>query len=122
MKPQRLRTARKIKGLSQQTLGQRLGITDPEMARKKIGRYERGEICPTYELICQIAIILDVPEYYFYIKEDNTAEKLLNSYKNNCSEIDHDMIIATIVEKNQKYEKALKNIQNEINFIKSNFL
>ncbi|MDE9484238.1 helix-turn-helix domain-containing protein, partial [Xenorhabdus bovienii] len=119
MNAQRLVKARKEKGLSQRELGEALGTEDSEQARGKIRRYERGGASPTYKTVCEIAEILNVPECYFYIKDDLFAEQVLLLFKKNLSDETENNLITTLKEKNKQYEKALKNIQKEIDFTNS---
>ncbi|TDB45240.1 XRE family transcriptional regulator [Photorhabdus khanii subsp. guanajuatensis] len=119
MKPQRLIAARKAQNLSQRAVGEALGIIDSEQARKKISRYEKGSVFPTYEVACQIAKILNVPECYFYIDDDFFAEQVLMLYKNNFSDGFENSLIITLKEKNQEYEQALKDIKRTINSLRT---
>ncbi|WP_240042286.1 helix-turn-helix domain-containing protein [Photorhabdus khanii] len=111
--------ARKAQSLSQRAVGEALGIIDSEQARKKISRYEKGSVFPTYEVACQIAKILNVPECYFYIDDDFFAEQVLMLYKNNFSDGFENSLIITLKEKNQEYEQALKDIKRTINSLKT---
>ncbi|WP_339366719.1 helix-turn-helix transcriptional regulator [Photorhabdus khanii] len=111
--------ARKAQSLSQRAVGEALGIIDSEQARKKISRYEKGSVFPTYEVACQIAKILNVPECYFYIDDDFFAEQVLVLYKNNFSDGFENSLIITLKEKNQEYEQALKDIKRTINSLKT---
>ncbi|CDG96139.1 putative DNA binding protein [Xenorhabdus bovienii str. puntauvense] len=116
MNPQRLVEARKAKNLSQREVGEALGINNKDQAaRIKISRYERGETTPPYNVACKIAEILDVPTCYFYIDDDLFAEKVLRLFKEAPSNEIESNLITTLKKKNKKYEKILKNIQNEIN-------
>ncbi|WP_240042422.1 MULTISPECIES: helix-turn-helix domain-containing protein [Photorhabdus] len=111
--------ARKAQNLSQRAVGEALGIIDSEQARKKISRYEKGSVFPTYEVACQIAKILNVPECYFYIDDDFFAEQVLMLYKNNFSDGFENSLIITLKEKNQEYEQALKDIKRTINSLRT---
>ncbi|WP_254361271.1 helix-turn-helix domain-containing protein [Photorhabdus heterorhabditis] len=111
--------ARKAQNLSQREVGEALGIIDSEQARKKISRYEKGTVFPPYEIACQIANILNVPECYFYISDDLFAEQVLMLYKNNFSDGVENNPIITLKEKNQEYEQALKDIKRTINSLKT---
>ncbi|MEJ4045659.1 helix-turn-helix domain-containing protein [Erwinia sp. SLM-02] len=72
----RLKEARLRKGLSQQKLGV-LAQIDEATASARMNQYERGIHMPDFELVCRLAVILDVPSCYFYTVEDELARLVL---------------------------------------------
>ncbi|OVZ95664.1 transcriptional regulator [Yersinia frederiksenii] len=79
MIPHRLRSARLRAGMTQERLGVLAGI-DESTARSRVSHYETGTHKPTFDTMCLFARVLDVPECYFYILDDNFAESVLNLY------------------------------------------
>jgi len=77
----RLKEARLRKGLSQEKLGI-LAQIDESTASARMNQYERGIHTPDFELVCRLAVILDVPSCYFYTQEDELAELVLQWYIN----------------------------------------
>lgn len=75
MVPKRLKAARERAGLTQTKLGTLAGIDSSGRAR--MSQYEKGTHSPTFQTVCAIAKVLDVPEAYFYTLDDNFAEALL---------------------------------------------
>jgi transcriptional regulator with XRE-family HTH domain len=86
--PERLKQARMKKGMTQQKLGELLGL-DPNNASARMNQYERGKHNPDYTTMKRISDILDVPVSYFYCEDEyessileathhlNTEQKLL---------------------------------------------
>lgn len=68
----RLKEARKIAGISQEKLGVAAGI-DEMSASARMNQYERGKHDPDYLTVSRIAQVLNVPESYFYTKDDLAA-------------------------------------------------
>ncbi|MDC9591585.1 helix-turn-helix transcriptional regulator [Xenorhabdus sp. XENO-10] len=118
MNAHRLVAARKACGLSQRTLGEALGI-NPEQAIGRISRYERGVATPAYEIVCQIAEILNVPSCYFYIEDDNFAEQVLILHKMNSIDGFENNLIVYLQEEVQEYKNALKEMQKIMNSLKN---
>jgi len=75
----RLREARQKKEMTQKSLADELGIEGLGSA-SRIAGYEHDRNEPPVALTRAIAKILDVPEYYFYILDDNEAAQLLYRY------------------------------------------
>jgi transcriptional regulator with XRE-family HTH domain len=73
----RLKTARLASGLSQEKLGVEAGIHETDSARARINRYERGTRVPAFEVVEQIARVLNVPPTYLYAQDDDEAALLL---------------------------------------------
>ncbi len=46
-----------------------------------MSQYEKGTHSPTFQTVCAIAKVLDVPEAYFYTLDDNFAEAMLYLHK-----------------------------------------
>lgn len=76
----RLKEARLRAKLTQEKLGVLAGI-DEATAYSRLSHYENGTHKPTYELVCEFARVLDVPECYFYIRDDKFAEDVLALFK-----------------------------------------
>ena len=74
--PIRLRSARKIKRLSQERLGILAGI-DESSASARMNQYETGKYAPDFLMTKKIAEVLDVPTNYFYTEDDLMAEMVL---------------------------------------------
>lgn len=72
----RLKSARTRAGLTQEQLGVLAGI-DESTARGRISSYETGAYRPVFETMCLFAKVLNVPECYFYIVDDQFAEEVL---------------------------------------------
>lgn len=83
MVPKRLKAARLKAKLSQEKLGVMAGIEEAT-AYSRMSHYEKGTHRPTFELVCAFADALNVPESYFYTRNDSFAEALLKLY------IDHE--------------------------------
>jgi transcriptional regulator with XRE-family HTH domain len=70
--PERLRQARSRKEMSQQKLGEALGL-DPNNASARMNQYERGKHTPDFTTLKRMAVILDVPVPFFYCEDDQDA-------------------------------------------------
>jgi transcriptional regulator with XRE-family HTH domain len=70
--PERLKQARSRKDMSQQKLGESLGL-DPNNASARMNQYERGKHTPDYTTLRRMAVILDVPVPFFYCEDDQDA-------------------------------------------------
>lgn len=81
MLPKRLKDARLRAGLTQEKLGVLAGIEEAT-SYSRLSHYEKGTHKPSFELVCNFARILDVPECYFYTVDDKFAEAVLELYKN----------------------------------------
>ena len=68
----RLKEARKNAKLSQERLGVLAGI-DEMSSSARMNQYERGKHEPDFSMVERIAQILNVPESYFYAKDDEAA-------------------------------------------------
>ena len=68
----RLREVRIEAGLSQEALGVMAGIEEAS-ASARMNQYERGKHEPDFSMVERIAKVLNVPESYFYSKDDDTA-------------------------------------------------
>ncbi|ASI57850.1 TPA: helix-turn-helix transcriptional regulator [Raoultella ornithinolytica] len=76
MIPKRLKEARLRAKLTQEKLGVLAGIEEAT-AYSRLSHYENGTHKPTFELVCEFARVLDVPECYFYIRDDQFAADVL---------------------------------------------
>lgn len=79
MLPARLKTARLRANMTQEMLGVLAGIEE-ETARSRVSQYEGGVHRPTFEMMCSFAKVLNVPESYFYIIDDDFAEIVWDLY------------------------------------------
>lgn len=68
----RLKEARIRAGLSQERLGVMADI-DEMSSSARMNQYERGKHEPDFSTVERIAKALDVPESYFYAKNDEAA-------------------------------------------------
>jgi transcriptional regulator with XRE-family HTH domain len=74
--PKRLKEARLKAGLSQERLGV-LADIDEMSSSARMNQYERGKHEPDFSMVERIAKVLNVPESYFYAKDDDAAWLLL---------------------------------------------
>ena len=79
MVPKRLRIARDLADMSQEDLAAAAGVSE-ETGSSRISHYEHGRHQPKFELVCQMAKVLNVPEGYFYTLDDSFAEAMLKLY------------------------------------------
>lgn len=68
----RLKEARTRAGLSQERLGVLAGI-DEMSSSARMNQYEKAKHEPDYSMVERIAKVLNVPESYFYAKDDEAA-------------------------------------------------
>lgn len=76
----RLKEARKRAGLSQEKLGVMAGI-DEMSSSARMNQYERGKHEPDFSMVERIARALDVPEAFFYAKDDGAARILVAHHR-----------------------------------------
>jgi transcriptional regulator with XRE-family HTH domain len=76
----RLREARKQSGLSQERLGVLAGI-DEMSSSARMNQYERGKHEPDFSMVERLARVLNVPESYFYAKDDIAAWLLVSLHR-----------------------------------------
>lgn len=74
----RLKEARLAADISQKQLGIKAGI-DEFVASARMNQYETGKHIPDYDILKQIAKVLDVPTPYFYTQDKQLAE-LIHTY------------------------------------------
>ncbi|HCC0889889.1 TPA: helix-turn-helix transcriptional regulator [Salmonella enterica] len=79
MIPKRLKEARLRAKLTQEKLGVLAGIEEAT-AYSRLSHYENGTHKPTFDLVCEFARVLNVPECYFYTVDDDFAEAVLDLY------------------------------------------
>ncbi len=79
MIPRRLKEARQRAKLTQEKLGVLAGIEEAT-AYSRLSHYENGTHKPTFDLVCEFARVLNVPECYFYTVDDDFAEAVLDLY------------------------------------------
>jgi len=68
----RLKEARTRAGVSQERLGVLAGI-DEMSSSARMNQYEKAKHEPDFSMVERIAKVLDVPESYFYAKDDEAA-------------------------------------------------
>lgn len=81
MVPIRLRYARKRAKLTQARLGALVGM-EIASSRSRISQYESGLHKPSFDMVCKLAKVLNLPECYFYTVNDNLAEDIIELYYN----------------------------------------
>ncbi|EAU5126907.1 XRE family transcriptional regulator [Salmonella enterica subsp. enterica serovar Infantis] len=79
MIPKRLKEARQRAKLTQEKLGVLAGIEEAT-AYSRLSHYENGTHKPTFDLVCEFARVLNVPECYFYTVDDDFAEAVVDLY------------------------------------------
>ncbi|TDB52646.1 helix-turn-helix domain-containing protein [Photorhabdus luminescens] len=72
----RLKAARLRANITQEKLGIAAGI-DEKSARARVSQYENGTHQPTFEIMCVFSKVLNVPECYFYIVDDDFSDAVL---------------------------------------------
>ncbi|KAA1194709.1 helix-turn-helix domain-containing protein [Photorhabdus heterorhabditis] len=72
----RLKAARLRANITQEKLGTAAGI-DEKSARARVSQYENGTHQPTFETMCAFSKVLNVPECYFYIVDDDFSNVVL---------------------------------------------
>jgi len=81
----RLKEARKEADLSQEKLGILAGI-DEMSASARMNQYEKGKHEPDFSMVERLAKVLNVPEAYFYAKDDDTALIIVKLHRINKDE------------------------------------
>lgn len=76
----RMKEAQLRAGLSQERLGVLAGI-DEMSSSARMNQYERGKHEPDFSLVERVAQVLEVPECYFYCKEDDLADLLVRLHR-----------------------------------------
>jgi transcriptional regulator with XRE-family HTH domain len=76
----RMKEARTRAGLSQERLGVLAGI-DEMSASSRMNQYEKGKHEPDFTMVERIAKVLNVPESYFYAKDDEAAWLLVTLHR-----------------------------------------
>ncbi|MDC9591583.1 helix-turn-helix transcriptional regulator [Xenorhabdus sp. XENO-10] len=104
----RLVSIRKARKLTQESLGSALELDDSEAARTKISHYENERYTPSFDIVCKIADYLDVPESYFYTRDDNFARRILELHK-------HPNILSNKSDDIVYLEEALKEAEKKLN-------
>ncbi|MGK0600321.1 helix-turn-helix domain-containing protein [Yokenella regensburgei] len=79
MVPRRLKIARELAGMTQEELATAVGISE-DTGYSRMSHYESGRHKPKFELVCLFAEVLNVPEGYFYTRDDNFADAMLKLY------------------------------------------
>lgn len=76
MVPKRLRTTRELANMSQEELAAAAGVSE-DTSSSRVSHYEHGRHKPKFDLVCQLAKVLDIPEGCFYTLDDSFAEMML---------------------------------------------
>jgi transcriptional regulator with XRE-family HTH domain len=76
----RMKEARRAAGLSQEKLGVLAGI-DEMSSSARMNQYERGKHEPDFSMVERLAQVLNVPECYFYCKDDSVASILVQLHR-----------------------------------------
>jgi len=76
----RLKEARKEAGLSQEKLGVLAGI-DEASASARMNHYERDKHEPDFSMVERLAKVLNVPEAYFYAKDEDVAQIIIQVHR-----------------------------------------
>jgi transcriptional regulator with XRE-family HTH domain len=76
----RVKAARLQAGLSQEKLGVAAGI-DEMSSSARMNQYERGKHEPDFSMVERVANVLNVPECYFYCKDDDVAQILVDLHR-----------------------------------------
>lgn len=76
----RLKICRVNAGLTQAEVGVRAGLEE-ESASARISSYEKEVHAPDFKFVCKLAVVLDVPEAYFYAVNDDLAELILQYHR-----------------------------------------
>jgi transcriptional regulator with XRE-family HTH domain len=83
--PKRLKEARLLAGITQESLGIQAGI-DEFSSSARMNQYEKGVHVPGYELLERCAAVLNVPVEYFYTRSDDVARLLIVFHRMNSRE------------------------------------
>jgi transcriptional regulator with XRE-family HTH domain len=73
----RLKQARKLAGLTQEELAERVHM---DSTASRISHYENETHNPPFQLVCKFADVLNVPECWFYCRDDQMAEYILSTF------------------------------------------
>ncbi|HIF9077014.1 TPA: helix-turn-helix domain-containing protein [Photobacterium damselae] len=97
--PERLKVARKRKGISQKTLGVRVGM-DESSASPRMNQYEKGRHTPDIQTLRLIAKELDVPLNYFFCEDEISAKLACLIYK--ISDEEKKKLVSLLIELQEK--------------------
>nr|WP_276513585.1 helix-turn-helix transcriptional regulator [Winslowiella toletana] len=75
-----MKLARVNMKLTQAELGSKAGI-DEETASSRVSQYEREISEPSFAIVRQFALVLDVPGAYFYAEDDDLASLILQYHR-----------------------------------------
>lgn len=89
----RMKEARLRAGLSQERLGVMAGI-DEMSASARMNQYEKGKHEPDFTLVERMATVLNVPESYFYAKDDDAAWLIVAFHR--MSESERQQVVTTV--------------------------
>lgn len=116
MVPKRLKEARERAGLTQDQLAQQIDIEGANTS-SRLSNYEVGRSEPPFALIVKIAKVLNCPEYYFYILDDEVAQNVLIAHRNKTSpslnpDYDKDETIRKLKEQRDDARKLLSKLSD----------
>lgn len=77
-----LKEARTAAGLSQEQLGVLAGLEEAS-ASARMNQYERGKHQPDFLMVERIAKVLNLPESYFYTKDESLASLSIRFHRAN---------------------------------------
>lgn len=78
----RIIQARTLLGVSQATFGEMAGL-EGRTANVKMSQYETGIYQPKYNFVLKLAEVSGLPEFFFYIKDNDQATALVEAVQNN---------------------------------------
>lgn len=97
---ERLRLARRKAGLSLRGLSVALGES---VSAQSIGKYERGEMMPSFEILTQLAEVLKVPLHYMMSEQVAALENIEFRKTSGISAQEKAQVEAIVVEKLESY-------------------
>lgn len=106
----RLREARKAANMTQGELSIKAGLDDG--SNSKISHYETERYQPHYKTVCLLASILDVPECYFYCRDESMAENILAIHKKISDTISHQQKLTNWKGQKNNWKKPPTRLKN----------
>ena len=97
---ERLRLARRKAGLSLRGLSVALGES---VSAQSLGKYERGEMMPSFEILTQLADVLKVPLHYMMSEQVSALENIEFRKTSGISAQEKAQVEAIVVEKLESY-------------------
>jgi len=109
----RLKIARKMKGLSQEKLSQKL---NNEITKQSISKYERGKMSPSSSVLTQLALALEVKIDYFFKPFKNELKSLKFRKRIKLSKKNEDMIKNEVLDKLERYIELEEIVDSKRDF------